>query len=168
MYVNKANSDVCHTAVILDAAHGNVQQPVHNLIAVYKPFPTLCHQNTDTTAHDITPTWNHAHLGTRSIPGPYCYHTRYSYKVVCVKTFDAIFRLFPTCYHRNKNIVPKPAIYPLKEMVWLDRLHPILSCRMGCGYMRPYHGGCSPPVTILYSGCLLWKKDDLSNTVVEG
>ena len=30
----KANSDVCHTAAILDAAHGNVQQPAHNLIAV--------------------------------------------------------------------------------------------------------------------------------------
>ena len=31
----KANSDVCHTAAILDAAHGNIQQPAHNLIAVY-------------------------------------------------------------------------------------------------------------------------------------
>ena len=30
----KANSDVSHTAAILDAAHGNVQQPPHNLIAV--------------------------------------------------------------------------------------------------------------------------------------
>ena len=25
----KANSNVCHTAAILDAAHGNVQQPAH-------------------------------------------------------------------------------------------------------------------------------------------
>ena len=30
----KANSNVCHTAAILDAAHGNVQQPAHNLVAV--------------------------------------------------------------------------------------------------------------------------------------
>ena len=30
----KANRDVCHTAAILDAAHGNVQQPAHNLVAV--------------------------------------------------------------------------------------------------------------------------------------
>ena len=30
----KANSDVCHTAVILDAAHRSVQQPAHNLVAV--------------------------------------------------------------------------------------------------------------------------------------
>ena len=30
----KANSDVCHTAVILDVAHGNIQQPAHNLVAV--------------------------------------------------------------------------------------------------------------------------------------
>ena len=30
----KANSDVCHTAAILDAAHGNVQQLAHNLITV--------------------------------------------------------------------------------------------------------------------------------------
>ena len=30
----KANSDVCHTAAILDAAHGNVQQPAHNLVTV--------------------------------------------------------------------------------------------------------------------------------------
>ena len=30
----KANSDVCHTVAILDVAHGNVQQPAHNLIAV--------------------------------------------------------------------------------------------------------------------------------------
>ena len=27
----KANSDVCHTAAILDAAHDNVQQSAHNL-----------------------------------------------------------------------------------------------------------------------------------------
>ena len=30
----KANSDVCHTAAILDAAHRSVQQPAHNLVAV--------------------------------------------------------------------------------------------------------------------------------------
>ena len=30
----KANSSVCHSAVILDVAHGNVQQPADNLIAV--------------------------------------------------------------------------------------------------------------------------------------
>ena len=30
----KANSNVCHTAAILDAAHGNVQQLAHNLVAV--------------------------------------------------------------------------------------------------------------------------------------
>ena len=29
-----ANGDVCHTAVILNAAHGNIQQPAHSLIAV--------------------------------------------------------------------------------------------------------------------------------------
>ena len=28
----KANSDVCHTAAILDAAHRSVQQPAHNLV----------------------------------------------------------------------------------------------------------------------------------------
>ena len=54
----KANSDVCHTAAILNAAHGNVQQPA---------MVTLHHQNTDTTAHDVTATCNHAHLGVRSI-----------------------------------------------------------------------------------------------------
>ena len=27
----KANSDVCHTSAILDVAHGNIQQPAHNL-----------------------------------------------------------------------------------------------------------------------------------------
>ena len=27
---------MCHTAAILDAAHGNVQRPAHNLVAV--PF----------------------------------------------------------------------------------------------------------------------------------
>ena len=30
----KANSNVSHTAAILDAAHGKVQQPAHNLITV--------------------------------------------------------------------------------------------------------------------------------------
>ena len=30
----KANSDVCHTAAILDAAHRSVQQPAYNLVAV--------------------------------------------------------------------------------------------------------------------------------------
>ena len=30
----KANGDVCRTAVILDAAHGNIQQPAHNLVSV--------------------------------------------------------------------------------------------------------------------------------------
>ena len=30
----KASSDVCHPAVILDAAHDNVQQPAHNLVTV--------------------------------------------------------------------------------------------------------------------------------------
>ena len=35
MYViSLYNSDVCHTAVILDAAYGNIQQPAHNLVAV--------------------------------------------------------------------------------------------------------------------------------------
>ena len=32
----KANSNVCHTTPILDVAHDNVQQPAHNLLAVYK------------------------------------------------------------------------------------------------------------------------------------
>ena len=30
----KANSDVCHIAAILDVAHGKVQQPADNLVAV--------------------------------------------------------------------------------------------------------------------------------------
>ena len=64
---HKANSDVCHTAVILDAVHGNFQQPAHNLITIYTDIfcPTLHHQNTDATAHD---TCNHAYLGTQSMP----------------------------------------------------------------------------------------------------
>ena len=57
----KANSDVCYTAAILDAAHGNVQQPAHNLLAVYVTSSEL--------AHDVTAICNYAHLGTRSIPG---------------------------------------------------------------------------------------------------
>ena len=67
---HKANSDVCHTAVIVDAACGNLQQPAHNLIAIYtEPFfcPTFHHQNTDATAHDVTATCNHAYLGTQSM-----------------------------------------------------------------------------------------------------
>ena len=34
-------SDVCHTAANLNAAHGNVQQPAHNLVAVTEPFLAL-------------------------------------------------------------------------------------------------------------------------------
>ena len=64
---HKANSDVCHTAVILDAVHGNFQQSAHNLHTdIFCPI--LHHQNTDATAHDITATCNHSNLGTQSMP----------------------------------------------------------------------------------------------------
>ena len=35
--------DICHTAVILDAAHGNAQQPAHNLVAVSSPLLCGCY-----------------------------------------------------------------------------------------------------------------------------
>ena len=60
----KANSSVCHTTPILDVAHDNVQQPAHNLLAVYKLavhrailLPDITsHQITDATARDVIAT----------------------------------------------------------------------------------------------------------------
>ena len=46
----------------LDAVHGNVQQPAHNLVAVVNLshfVPNLHHQNTDATGRDVTATCNH-------------------------------------------------------------------------------------------------------------
>ena len=69
-----AISDVCRTAAIVDAAHGKIQQPAHNLVDINSPFalhrtifcPTLRHQ---ITARDVTATCSHAHLGAWSIDG---------------------------------------------------------------------------------------------------
>ena len=65
----KANSDVCHTAAILDAAHGNVQQPAHSLVAV-QMYKLAVHRAiffaqryVIKIARDVTATCN-AHLGT--------------------------------------------------------------------------------------------------------
>ena len=67
----KANSDVCHTAAILDAVTFSIQLTTSSLykLAVHRAIflPTLRHQNTDTTARDVTATYNHAHLGTQSM-----------------------------------------------------------------------------------------------------
>ena len=88
----KADSNVCHTAAILDAAHGNIQQPAHNLVAVQTCHsqslffcPTLHHQNTDATACNVTATCNHAHLGTQSIQMTYKTHL---YRLPVVKVAD--------------------------------------------------------------------------------
>ena len=58
----KANSDVCHTAAILDAAHGNVQQAAHNLVAVYKLAVHRAALHYDATARDVSTT-----LGTGTV-----------------------------------------------------------------------------------------------------
>ena len=60
----KASGDACHTVAILDAAHGSIQQPVHNPVAVqtyrfqrhFLPYKTSSECNA--TTHDIitTPT----------------------------------------------------------------------------------------------------------------
>ena len=33
-YVIRVIAILCHTAAVLDAAHGNVQQPAHNFVAI--------------------------------------------------------------------------------------------------------------------------------------
>jgi len=55
----KANGDACHTVAILDAAHGSIQQPAHNPVAVqtyhsqrhFLPYMTL--PECDATTHHI-------------------------------------------------------------------------------------------------------------------
>ena len=80
----QANCYVCHTAAILDVAHCNIQQPAHNLVAVYTCYsqshflPCIASSEYDARARDVTATCNHAHLGTRSIICCYCMVTNYA------------------------------------------------------------------------------------------